>query len=116
MANNLPNAALANIASERDLNNISQCIGSNWEMLGPFLIERNSKAIVDQIKEDHRTCLQRVYNLLMIWRSQTDNQSLARLFHLMYQAGTSVTVDWYEIAHKLNIDIQHIRACSQLNF
>ncbi|XP_060554326.1 uncharacterized protein LOC132715353 [Ruditapes philippinarum] len=52
--NFVPSAALAKAASEKDLNQISECIGSNWEMLAPFLIERNSTATVEQIKDDHR--------------------------------------------------------------
>jgi hypothetical protein len=104
-------AALAKAASEKDLNQISECIGSNWEMLAPFLIERNSAATVEQIKEDHRQSRQRVYALLCKWRAQTDDPSLAHLFHSMYQAGTSVTIDWSKIADKLKVPIQDIRAC-----
>jgi hypothetical protein len=66
---------------------------------------------IDQIKEDHRSSQQRVYNLLLMWRQQTDDQSLAHLFHLMYKAGTSVTIDWNEIAHRLKIERRDIHAC-----
>jgi hypothetical protein len=102
---------LAKAASEKDLSNISECIGFNWEMLAFFLIKRNSAATVEQIKDDHRQSQQRVYALLCKWRTQTDDQSLAHLFHSMYQAGTSVTIDWNKIADKLNLPIQDIQAC-----
>ncbi|XP_060559268.1 uncharacterized protein LOC132719515 [Ruditapes philippinarum] len=100
-------------ATNEDLNYISQCIGSNWEILGPPLLKNKSTVTIEHIKEDHRSCQQRVYNLLLMWRQQTDDQSLAHLFHLMYKAGTSVTIDWNEIAHKLKIERRDIQACKE---
>ncbi|XP_060595068.1 uncharacterized protein LOC132749356 isoform X2 [Ruditapes philippinarum] len=100
-------------ATNEDLNYISQCIGSNWEILGPPLLKNKSTVTIEHIKEDHRSCQQRVYKLLLMWRQQTDDQSLAHLFHLMYKAGTSVTIDWNEIAHKLKIERRDIHACKE---
>ncbi|XP_060561631.1 uncharacterized protein LOC132721361 [Ruditapes philippinarum] len=103
---------LAKTASDKDLSNIAECIGSNWEMLAPFLIERNLTASVEQIKVDHKQIRQRVYYLLKKWHTQTNDPSLAHLFHSMYKASTSVTIDWNEIAYKLKVTIQDIQACN----
>ncbi|XP_060608674.1 uncharacterized protein LOC132760662 [Ruditapes philippinarum] len=98
-------------ASDKDLNNISQCIGTNWEMMAPFLLGTNTTVTVEQIKEDHKGSHKCVYYLLYNWRAQTNDPSLAHLFHSMYQAGMSMTIDWNAIADKLKVTIKDIQAC-----
>ncbi|XP_060595072.1 uncharacterized protein LOC132749358 [Ruditapes philippinarum] len=113
MATSVTKAALGRrAATNEDLNYISQCIGSNWEILGPFLL-KTSTVTIEHIRHNHTSCQQRVYNLLLMWRQETDDQSLAHLFHLMYKAGTSVTIDWNVIAENLKIKKRDIQACKE---
>ena len=115
MANYYFSATLARNASEKDLGYISKSIGSNWEMFAPFLLQKNSTATVEQIKDDHRKSQQRVFHLLLKWLEQTDDPSLVHLFHLLYKAGSSVTIEWRVIAENLDVQIADIRAC-KFNF
>ncbi|XP_053375944.1 uncharacterized protein LOC128547373 [Mercenaria mercenaria] len=115
MATNQPPAVLARTATITDLLHIAKAVGSNWEMLGPYLIKENAMATVEHIKEDHAHDYEMcIYHLLLTWRQQAaPDTTLGQLFHQMLQVGTSVTVDWRTIAEYLDIDERDIRACQQ---
>ncbi|XP_053375946.1 uncharacterized protein LOC123534516 [Mercenaria mercenaria] len=114
MATNQPPAVLAREATEKNLQRIAKSVGSNWEMLGPYLLKQNAMAKVEQIKEDHHKTEMRIYNLLLTWRQQAaPDTTLGHLFHQMLQVGTSVTVEWRSIAKYLDIDERDIRACKK---
>ncbi|XP_053406425.1 uncharacterized protein LOC123546678 [Mercenaria mercenaria] len=108
-------AVLARIATEKDLQRVAMSVGSNWEMLGPYLLKQNAMAKVEQIKADHpHKTEMRIYNLLLTWREHAaPDTTLCHLFHQMLQVGTSVAVEWRTIAKYLDIDERDIRACKK---
>lgn len=92
----LPNTQMNYVLNDKMLGKLSQCIGSNWQLLGLEL--GLSQVQVDHIIEDNPySTSMKIFSMLKQWRLKMSSDATMEKLVIAMKLCPGVTIDWDEI-------------------
>jgi hypothetical protein len=80
---------------KKELSEIAQLIGYNWELLGTKLGLSNAE--INQISMDNQTSSMRIYTMLLKWEAKQQENATVNTLMKALQSTKSLTVEWDEV-------------------